>query len=220
MLLEEGWRELFVLSAAQFMLPLEMATLLAAAGISSLGGVGGTSGSESSLSPNSGAASDKLVTLMTEIRCFQELIAKMKEMQVDLTEYACLKAIVLFKTGKSARSLLEYARLGRLIHAFNLLAGPAVFPTANAGAPSANCHELRDVATVAVLQDQAQLTLSNYISARHPRQQAFRFGKLLLMLPTLRAISENTIEEIFFRKAIGNTTVVRLLTDMYKSSEF
>ena len=37
---------------------------------------------------------------MSEVRSLQEIIAKFKAMQVDPTEYACLKGIVLFKTGK------------------------------------------------------------------------------------------------------------------------
>lgn len=44
--------------------------------------------------------SDKVVNLMTEIRAFQEILGKLKSLQVDPTEYACLKGIVLFKTGK------------------------------------------------------------------------------------------------------------------------
>lgn len=72
------------------MLPIETGPLLASVGLT-LNSLG------SSLeAPNS---PDRTVTLMTEIRCFQEIIAKFKEMRVDPTEYACLKAIVLFKTG-------------------------------------------------------------------------------------------------------------------------
>lgn len=43
---------------------------------------------------------DKVVSLMTEIRGLQDVIAKFKAIQVDPTEYACLKGIVLFKSGK------------------------------------------------------------------------------------------------------------------------
>lgn len=99
-LLEAGWRELFVLSAAQYMLPLEIGPLLVSAGLMKPEHL--ASGSDSSLSSPAGSSSspDKLVTLMTEIRCFQEIITKLKDMRVDPTEYNCLKAIVLFKTGK------------------------------------------------------------------------------------------------------------------------
>lgn len=49
---------------------------------------------------NNTSKTDKFVTFMTEIRCFQEIVTKFKELRVDTTEYTCLKAIVLFKTGE------------------------------------------------------------------------------------------------------------------------
>uniref|UniRef100_T1IXR5 Nuclear receptor subfamily 2 group E member 1 n=1 Tax=Strigamia maritima TaxID=126957 RepID=T1IXR5_STRMM len=170
LLLEEGWRDLFVLGAAQFFMPMEIAPLLTAAGLS-----------QDRLSP------DRLMAIMNEIHAFQDVLSKFKEMQVDVTEYACLKAIVLFKTVLSS-------------------AGP-------------DLRILRDVAVVASLQDQAQLTLSKYIQTTYPAQP-FRFGKLLLLLPTLKAVGAHTIEELFFKKTIGSIPIERLLCDMYKSSDF
>ncbi|XP_064628505.1 nuclear receptor subfamily 2 group E member 1-like [Lineus longissimus] len=169
-LLEEGWRELFCLGAAQFQMPIEAGPLLAAAGLST------------DQSPP-----DKVVQMMSEIRVLQECIAKFKAMQVDPTEFACLKGIVLFKT---------------------------VFPNS-----PTDMKGLRDFHTVASLQDQAQLTLSKYIQTAYPTQP-FRFGKLLLLLPTLRAINPATIEQLFFKKTIGTIPIERLLVDMFKSSDF
>ena len=37
---------------------------------------------------------------MSEMRALQETIAKFKALQVDPTEFICLKGIVLFKTGR------------------------------------------------------------------------------------------------------------------------
>lgn len=53
---------------------------------------------------------------------------------------------------------------------------------------------------------------------RYPTQPC-RFGKLLLLLPSLHSISPSTIEEVFFKKTIGNVPITRLLSDMYKSSD-
>jgi nuclear receptor subfamily 2 group E protein 1 len=78
---------------------------------------------------------------------------------------------------------------------------------------------LRDFHTVASLQDQAQMTLSKYIQTSYPTQP-FRFGKLLLLLPTLKTVSGSTIEELFFRKTIGSIPIERLLIDMFKSNDF
>nr|CAD7579630.1 unnamed protein product [Timema californicum] len=77
---------------------------------------------------------------------------------------------------------------------------------------------LRDVSAVAALQDHTQLTLNKYISTAHPGQP-FRFGKLLLLLPCLRAVSNGTIEELFFRRTIGNIPIERIICDMYTASD-
>ncbi|XP_064617694.1 nuclear receptor subfamily 2 group E member 1-like [Liolophura sinensis] len=171
LLLEEGWRELFVLGAAQFQMPIEAGPLLSAAGISS-----------------EHSPAEKVVSIMSQIRALQEIIGKFKALQVDPTEYACLKGIVIFKT-------------------------------AFAGSSASEMKTLRDFHSVASLQDQAQLTLSKFIQTSYPTQP-FRFGKLLLLLPNLRAVSGSTIEELFFRKTIGSIPIERLLVDMFKSSDF
>lgn len=56
------------------------------------------------------------------------------------------------------------------------------------------------------------------MSFRYPTQPC-RFGKLLLLLPALRSVGPSTIEEVFFKKTIGNVPITRLLSDMYKSSD-
>jgi len=56
------------------------------------------------------------------------------------------------------------------------------------------------------------------VSTAYPTQQ-LRFGRLLLLLPALRAIAASTIEELFFRKTIGNIPIERIISDMYKSGD-
>jgi nuclear receptor subfamily 2 group E member 1 len=91
-LLEESWRELFVLGAAQFMLPIEAGTLMSALGISSSPFHG--------LTGLSTVSTERQLGLLSEIKTFQETVAKFKQMNVDATEYACLRAVILFKTCK------------------------------------------------------------------------------------------------------------------------
>ena len=77
-LLEESWSELFVLTAAQWNFPVE----------------------ESALIPND-LPPERKETLVEEVRKLRELLAKCALLRVDHSEYACLKAIVLFKGGKT-----------------------------------------------------------------------------------------------------------------------
>lgn len=81
-LLEEGWSELFILSIAQWNLPVEISTLLAAAGVS----------------PERDG-SEKVTCGMGEIKALKNIVERFRAANIDQTEYACLKAIVLFKPG-------------------------------------------------------------------------------------------------------------------------
>lgn len=82
-LLRLAWSELFVLNAAQCAMPLHVAPLLAAAGLHA-----------------SPMAADRVVAFMDHIRVFQDQVEKMRALHVDSAEYSCLKAIVLFSSGK------------------------------------------------------------------------------------------------------------------------
>ena len=90
-LLRLSWSELFVLNAAQSSMPLHVAPLLAAAGIHA-----------------SPMAADRVVAFMDHIRLFQEQVEKLKALHVDSAEYSCLKAIVLFSSGKFRKK--QYSR--------------------------------------------------------------------------------------------------------------
>lgn len=83
-LLRLVWSELFVLNASQCSMPLHVAPLLAAAGLHA-----------------SPMAADRVVAFMDHIRIFQEQVEKLKALHVDSAEYSCLKAIVLFTTGRN-----------------------------------------------------------------------------------------------------------------------
>ena len=151
LLLEESWRELFVLSAAQFALPVDLASV------------------------------EDNEALLVELKNLQDAIAKFQAMNVDTTEFACLRAIILLKTHINEEG-----------------------------------KELRDQAAINALQDQAQLTLSKYISTAYPTQPS-RFGKLLLLLPSLKSVSGKAIEALFFKKTIGAIPIERIICDMYKA---
>ncbi|XP_067875346.1 nuclear receptor subfamily 2 group E member 1 [Heterodontus francisci] len=168
-LLEDAWRELFVLGIAQWAIPIDSSTLLAVSGMNS-----------------ENTDSQKLNKIIAEIHALQEVVARFRQLRVDATEFACLKCIVTFKA----------------------------VPT-QSGSELSN---FRNASAIAALQDEAQLTLNSYIHTRYPTQPC-RFGKLLLLLPALRSVNPSTIEEVFFKKTIGNVPITRLLSDMYKSSD-
>jgi nuclear receptor subfamily 2 group A len=78
---------------------------------------------------------------------------------------------------------------------------------------------LCDVQPVEMLQDQAQCILGDYVRSRYPRQPT-RFGRLLLLLPSLRAVRQATVEQLFFKETIGEIPIQRLLGDMYHMEKY
>lgn len=80
-LLEEAWSELFLLCAIQWSLPLDSCPLLSLPDLCP--GIQGKS-SYTSL----------------DLRLLQEVFSRFKALAVDPTEFACLKAVVLFKPGE------------------------------------------------------------------------------------------------------------------------
>ena len=73
-----------------------------------------------------------------------------------------------------------------------------------------------DQQTVASLHEQAQLFLHTYLHKQYP-SESNRFVQLLSLISSFRFISPLTIEEIFFRKTIGDQIQMKqLVKDMFK----
>ncbi|XP_069021694.1 photoreceptor-specific nuclear receptor-like [Embiotoca jacksoni] len=157
-LLEEAWSELFLLCAIQWSLPLDSCPLL-------------------SLPDLCPGMQGKTSYTSLDLRLLQEVFSRFKALAVDPTEFACLKAIVLFKP---------------------------------------ETRGLKDPEQVENLQDQSQVMLGQHIRSHYPSQPA-RFGKLLLLLPSLRFVTSERIELLFFHRTIGNTPMEKLLCDMFKN---
>ena len=106
-LLEESWSELFLLCAVQWSLPMEASPLFAVADQvahsaasathsgagSTTSGCGGVSGASTGTGKSGGHH------VHSDMRILQEVTTRFKVLQVDPAEFACHKAIVLFKPG-------------------------------------------------------------------------------------------------------------------------
>ena len=80
--MEETWSELFLLCAIQWSMPMENSPLLSAP--------------EHAQNVSGGKAA---ALVLSDVRTLREVMARFKVIQVDPAEFACLKAIVLFKPG-------------------------------------------------------------------------------------------------------------------------
>jgi hypothetical protein len=75
--------------------------------------------------------------------------------------------------------------------------------------------QLNDLHTINYLHNQAQILLNTYVQKQYPSDQN-RFLKYLTLISSFHFISTSIIEEIFFRKTIGDQThMEQLVKDMY-----
>lgn len=140
-------------------------------------------------------AADRVVAFMDHIRIFQEQVEKLKALHVDSAEYSCLKAIVLFSSDLRTPSDRQSDR-------------QSTFWKDACG--------LSDVAHIEGLQEKSQCALEEYVRSQYPNQPT-RFGKLLLRLPSLRTVSAQVIEQLFFVRLVGKTPIETLIRDMLLS---
>ena len=69
-----------------------------------------------------------------------------------------------------------------------------------------------EVRKIEVLQEQAQSILNEYIKNMYPPGEAtVRYGRLLLAVSLLKMVRADTIETLFFKETVGDTSVMRLL---------
>ncbi|KAG5682209.1 hypothetical protein PVAND_011575 [Polypedilum vanderplanki] len=79
-----------------------------------------------------------------------------------------------------------------------------------------NACGLSDVSHIESLQEKSQCALEEYCRTQYPNQPT-RFGKLLLRLPSLRTVSSQVIEQLFFVRLVGKTPIETLIRDMLLS---
>ena len=84
---------------------------------------------------------------------------------------------------------------------------------------------LSDAGHIEHLQEKSQCALEDYVRSQYLEDyvrsqypaQPTRFGKLLLRLPSLRTVSAQVIEQLFFVRLVGKTPIDTLIRDMLLS---
>ena len=72
---------------------------------------------------------------------------------------------------------------------------------------------LTNAQNIEQLQEKSQCALEEYCRTQYPNQPT-RFGRLLLRLPSLRTVSSQVIEQVFFLRLVGKTPIETLIRDM------
>ncbi|KAJ8955851.1 hypothetical protein NQ318_005397, partial [Aromia moschata] len=161
LLLEESWRDLFILGTALFLPFVELPSLLTA-----------------SVTCHS---QNPRPFLLERVREFHHVLGNLRRFRMDQNEFACLRAIAFFTTTVSKGE-----------------------------------RTLSDATTVAAVQESTKLKLRRYVGVTYPNEP-MRCERLLVLLPTVRNVLEETIEELFFRNTIGHVPIVSIISDMYKT---
>ncbi|XP_013080128.2 COUP transcription factor 2-like isoform X1 [Biomphalaria glabrata] len=81
---------------------------------------------------------------------------------------------------------------------------------------SSDACGLSDMNHIESIQEKSQCALEEYVRSQYPNQPT-RFGKLLLRLPSLRTVSAQVIEQLFFVRLVGKTPIETLIRDMLLS---
>uniref|UniRef100_A0A1A9WJR0 Tailless n=1 Tax=Glossina brevipalpis TaxID=37001 RepID=A0A1A9WJR0_9MUSC len=182
-LLEESWKEFFILAMAQYLMPLNFTQLL--------------------FIYESENSNREIVGLVTrEIHAFQDALNQLCHLSIDASEYELIRAVTLFrKPTPSSNEDFANTSLGT-----------------NGGSPnSSSSNESRGLiegTKIMALHDENLNALVAYIARTHPGLPT-RFQAIMAALSLMAKVSPFAIEELFFRKTIGEITIVRLISDMY-----
>uniref|UniRef100_A0A1B0BK82 Protein tailless n=1 Tax=Glossina palpalis gambiensis TaxID=67801 RepID=A0A1B0BK82_9MUSC len=182
-LLEESWKEFFILAMAQYLMPLNFTQLL--------------------FIYESENNNREIVALVTrEVHAFQDVLNQLCHLSIDASEYDFIRAITLFrKPTPAANEDFANTSLGT-----------------NGGSPnsssSTESRGLIEGTKIVALHDENLNALITYIARTHPSQPT-RFQAIMAALSLMTKVTPFAIEELFFRKTIGEISIVRLISDMY-----
>ncbi|CAD6992918.1 unnamed protein product [Ceratitis capitata] len=185
-LLENSWKEFFVLSIAQYLLPINFQHLV--------------------FVYETGHPGCEMVNVVkADVLHLQDVLNKICHMNMDCNEFDCLRALSLFR--KPTAQGEDSANNS--------------FGTGDSSQNSSTSDESRGLdesAKICNLYENARKTLQIYVSTTYPTQ-VLRAQSLESLVPLLSKVSTFTLEELFFRKTIGEVNIVRVLSDLFSQNK-
>ena len=185
-------------------------------------------------------------SLLTEARQIRDVVTKLNGFKLDHTEYTCLKALALFKPGiNTILHTVSIPVIFTINPNKYIITSKTYFSISEVQSLRHNLQvEILQDQTHLMLQEycthisskqcetEGNFTASSNHLSMHssptstasPTGNNFssnnkaRFGKLLLILPSLNSISPRTIETLFFRKTVGNIKVEKVIADLFQGT--
>lgn len=180
-LLEDSWRELFFANVAEANLIDNFDVLLCAY--------------------ESLEKSDKTPTINKEIKLCEDILRRMKNLQIQAVEYRCLRSLILFKSGQTAGGG----------------GGNELLSTNSGGSPcsSNDSKQLHDVQKIRNLFEAAESELK-----RFGNDDMGRYQSLTESLSHVKNVSSYTVKELFFRNIIGENSLITTLLSLLETRTY
>ena len=224
LLFEESWREFFIMGIAEHLLPINFTQLLFAYEF-----LNSTCQYEQSKSKIS------METMIREIEAFQEVLNKFIQMRVDSNEYVYLRAIILYKTDfesnnnnnndnssnknvkskDSSQDVITSTSDDSSSDLSHNNSTATIKTSSSAASTATTLKVLEESSKVKALESNARDALAAYEQSYYGIAHHIRYKNLLALLPSLKLVSQYTIEELFFRRNIGHVPLLKLLIDLY-----
>ncbi|TMW48263.1 hypothetical protein DOY81_006656, partial [Sarcophaga bullata] len=185
-LLEDSWKEFFILAMAQYLMPMNFTQLLF-------------------IYESENNNRDIIALVSREIHAFQEVLNQLCHLNIDTNEYEYIRAITLFRKPSSSNEELASPSPSNSNDSLN-------------SSISTESRGLIEYNRVITLHNESRNALIAYIARTHAAQP-MRYQTLISVLSLMCKVSAFSIEELFFRKTIGDITIVRLISDMYSQSK-
>lgn len=170
--------------------------------------------------------------MIREIEAFQEILNKFIQMRVDSNEYVYLRAIVLYKgdlnnnnNNNNNHSNNNNNRDKDKDNSQDIITSTSDDSSSELShnnstttiktSSSGTLKHLEESAKVKALECNAKDALAAYEQNYYGIAHQIRYKNLLALLPSLKLVSQYTIEELFFRRNIGHVPLLKLLVDLY-----
>lgn len=217
LLFEESWREFFIMGIAEHLLPINFTQLLFAYEFLNT-------------ASDVGKSKVSMETMIREIEAFQDVLNKFIQMRVDSNEYVYLRAIVLYKSEMGSNNNNNSNAINNNKDNSQDVIITSTSDDSSSDVSHNNSHTtakttnsstsssskmLEEPMKVKALETNARDALAAYEQSYYGIAHQIRYKNLLALLPSLKLVSNYTIEELFFRRNIGHVPLLKLLIDLY-----
>lgn len=143
---------------------------------------------------------EKSAIIHSEATQFQNILYKLADLNIDSREYSSMRSIAMY----NAASGIEV--------------NSSDDDDKDDASLSTTVARLEEPSKITAYRDDAIANLASHINITKAIQP-LRLENLMLMLDQLKHVSSYTIEELFFRRTIGDATIVKVIVDMYSQGK-